>query len=160
MTTVYVETSVWSQAFAEDAPDLRKATLLFFDRVRAGECEIFISDMVVDELEQSPPELREKFARLIRDVEPAELELSDEAARLAEQFLSLRAVPPGKIVDARHVAIAVVNELDILASWNYRHMVNVRRREVFGHISAMNGYYRPLHIVSPPEVDYGSQQGC
>lgn len=34
--TIYVETSVWSHAFAEDAPDLRQATLDFFKAAREG----------------------------------------------------------------------------------------------------------------------------
>ena len=39
-----------------------------------------------------------------------------------------------------------------LVSWNYRHLVNVRRREEFHQVSVMNGYYKPLQIVTPPEV--------
>ena len=42
-------------------------------------------------------------------------------------------------------------------SWNYRHLVNIRKREAFHHISALNGYYRPLHIITPPEVSDESQ---
>jgi hypothetical protein len=57
------------------------------------------------------------------------------------------------------VAIAVVSELDMLVSWNHRHLVNVRRRELFTHISAMQGYYKPLHIVTPLEVEDENQQG-
>ena len=71
---------------------------------------------------------------------------------LAQRFLELRAVPPSKIEDAQHVAVAVVNEPDVLVSWNYRHLVNVRRREAFEHISAIAGYYKPLHIATPLEV--------
>jgi hypothetical protein len=53
--------------------------------------------------------------------------------------------------------VAVVSELDVLVSWNYRHLVNLRRREEFHQISVMNGYYKPLHIVTPPEVDDESE---
>ena len=79
---------------------------------------------------------------------------------LAGKFLEMGAVPPGKPDDARHVAIAMVNALDILVSWNYRHLVNVRRREAFQHIGAMQGYYKPLHIATPEEaIEYDDQQG-
>jgi hypothetical protein len=54
-------------------------------------------------------------------------------------------------VDARHVAIATVGQVDVLVSWNYRHLVNRRRREAFNGVNAIMGY-RPIDIVSPPEV--------
>ncbi len=50
------------------------------------------------------------------------------------------------------MAAAIVNDLDALVSWNYRHLVNIRRREEFHRISVMNGYYKALQIVTPPEV--------
>lgn len=155
--SIYVETSVWSYAFAEDAPESRMATLDFFDLARKGEYELFLSEVVLAELLRAPDELAKKLYGLVGEMKPANLELDEEADRLAQKFLQFGAAPPSKVEDAQHVAVAVVNELDMLVSWNYRHLVNVRKREAFQHISAMNGYFKPLHIVNPMEVCHDSQ---
>ncbi|MCK4849792.1 MAG: PIN domain-containing protein [Phycisphaerae bacterium] len=150
--SIYVETSVWSYAFAEDAPESRKATEDFFELARQNLYELFVCDVVLDELGRAPEELARMFGKLVQEIKPVNLEFDREADRLAQQFLQLGAVPPSKIEDAQHVAVAVVNELDMLVSWNYQHLVNVRKRQAFEHISAINGYYKPLHIITPLEV--------
>jgi hypothetical protein len=150
--SIYVETSVWSQAFAEDAPDIRKATEQFLAEARRGLYDLFISDVVMDEIEQAPQELAQRLRGLIAELAPALLELDEDSLQLSHEFLNSGAVPPSKVDDARHVAVALANDLDVLVSWNYRHLVNVRRREVFHQVGVTNGYYKPLQIVTPPEV--------
>jgi predicted nucleic acid-binding protein len=158
--TVYVETSVWSHALAEDAPESHAATLRFFDYARQGGCELFVSEVVLDEIARAETDLARQLHGLVSELRPVVLELDEEAQLLAARFLEMGAIPPGKPDDARHVAIAMVNALDVLVSWNYRHLVNVRRREAFQHIGAMQGYYKPLHIATPAEViEYDDQQG-
>jgi predicted nucleic acid-binding protein len=157
MATIYVETSVWSHAFAEDAPEKREETLRFLDRARAGVHELFISPVVFEEVSQAEEERANKILALIRDTAPRVLDLGQEAQRLARRFLEDGALPPSKADDARHVAVATIEELDILVSWNYKHLVNVRRREAITRVAALCGYYKPLHIVTPPEVNYASE---
>ena len=118
-SSIYVETSVWSYAFAQDAPESRKATLDFFDLARQGLYELFVSEVVLAELSRAPKELAGTLQQLIQEMIPVNLEFAEEADHLAQEFLRLGAVPPSKIEDAQHVAVAVVNELDILVSWNY-----------------------------------------
>ena len=103
-------------------------------------------------MERATADLAERLRTLVENVGPVVLELDEEADNLAEAFLANEALPASKVEDAQHVAVAVVNELDVLASWNYRHLVNVRRSEALRQVSVTNGYYKPLHIVSPPEV--------
>lgn len=150
---IYVETSVWSYAFAEDAPESRRATLDFIDLARRGGCELFISEIVLGEISRAAASLAGKLQELIEDLSPVLLEFDEEADRMAQQFIELGAVPLAKIEDAQHVGVAVVGEMDIMVSWNYRHLVNVRRREAIHHVSALNGYYKALHIITPPEVN-------
>ena len=113
-SSIYVETSVWSYAFAEDAPESRKATLDFFDFAREGLYELFVSEVVLDELSRAPNDLAKTLQQLIQQIRPVDLEFGEEADHLAQEFLQLGAVPPSKIEDAQHVA--VVNELDMLVS--------------------------------------------
>jgi predicted nucleic acid-binding protein len=149
---IYVETSVWSHALADDAPESRTATLDFLGAAEALGYELHVSEIVLTEISRAPEDVARKLQALLQEHHPATLDFDEEADRLAQEFLRFGVVPLAKIEDAQHVAVAVVNELDILASWNYRHLVNVRKREAFRHVSAMNGYYKPLHIVTPLEV--------
>jgi len=150
--SVYVETSVWSQAFTEDAPDLRRATERFLDEAREGRYDLFVSDVVMDEIARAPEEKSERLRGLVAELDPVCLELNEESILLSQEFLRVGAVPPAKADDARHVAVALTSGLDVLVSWNYRHLVNVRRRELFHQVGVMNGFYKAIQIVTPPEV--------
>jgi hypothetical protein len=148
---VYVETSVWSFAFADDAPDYRADTLAFFDRCRSG---AYVSDGVLEELSRADEPLRSELTRLVGNIQPALVETSPEARQLADVFVREGVVPASKPEDARHVAVAFTEELDVLVSWNFRHIANVRRSEKFNAVAVISGFHRPLRIVSPAEVLY------
>lgn len=151
---VYIETSVWSFAFAEDVPEHRADTEAFFDLCRNRVFEPYISSVVLREIEFAQTPLRASLERLLRDVKPIFLPWLPEADDLADGFVRERAVPPSKPEDARHVAIAMVHDLDVLVSWNFRHIVNLRREERFNAIALLEGYYHQLRIVSPKELIY------
>jgi predicted nucleic acid-binding protein len=150
--SVYVETSVWSQALAEDAPEIRKATERFLAEARNGAYNLFVSDVVMEEIARASEETAERLRGLVTELDPVLLEFDEESFSLAREFLRVGAVPPSKVDDARHVALALTKSLDVLVSWNYRHLVNVRRRELFHQVGVDNGYYKRLQIVTPPEV--------
>jgi len=151
---VYIETSVWSFVFAEDAPEYRADTIAFFDLCRRRVFEPCISRVVLSEIGFAQPALRKRLEDLIRDVRPNLLDWLGEADDLADAFVREKAVPPSKPEDARHVAIAVTHGLDVLVSWNFRHIVNLRREERFNAIARLGGYYHELRIVSPKELIY------
>ena len=115
--SIYVETSVWSHAFAEDAPESKEATLAFFDRARSEAFELFVSEVVLAEVSRASERRAAQIQQLILDAGPVVLDFDEETDRLAQQFLGLGAVPPAKTEDAQHVAIATVGELDVLVSW-------------------------------------------
>ncbi len=150
--SVYVETSVWSHAFAEDAPDNRKATERFLDEAREGRYDLFVSDVVMEEIARASEDTSERLRALVSELDPVFLEFDEESFSLAREFLRAGAVPQSKVNDARHVAVALTRGMDVLVSWNYKHLVNLRRRELFRQVGVSNGYYKPLQIVTPPEV--------
>ena len=55
--------------------------------------------------------------------------------------------------DAFHVAYATVFGLDILLSWNFKHLANVRREMLIAAINQQEGYRHPLRLLSPLEVE-------
>jgi predicted nucleic acid-binding protein len=68
--SVYVETSVWSQAFTEDAPDIRKATERFLDEAREGRYDLFVSDVVMEEILRASEETSERLRGLVAELDP------------------------------------------------------------------------------------------
>ena len=81
----------------------------------------------------------------------ANLGLPAEAAALAEELLSAGALPREASQDALHIAIAVINGVDYLVTWNLRHMANAPVRAAVGRACRRAGY-RPPVICTPEEL--------
>jgi predicted nucleic acid-binding protein len=152
MRTIYIETSVWSFAFAEDAPDYTAETLRFFDRCRGGAFRPYISGVVLREIARAGEPTRRKLVELIEEMRPLQVPPSLAADELAKQFLTLGAVPPSKPEDAAHVAAAFVSGCDVLVSWNFKHIVNIRKAEKFNAIAMLCGFTKGLAIATPLET--------
>ena len=151
---IYIETSVWSFVFAEDSPDYQADTLAFFELCKKRVFEPYISRAVLSEIERANRPLRKRLEELIRDIKPVLLATLPEEDSLSRAFLRENVVPVGKPEDARHVAIAIVHGMDVLVSWNFRHIVNIRREERFNAVAVLEGFHHPLRIVSPKELIY------
>lgn len=79
------------------------------------------------------------------------LETTGEAERLAEAYMNAEVVPAASRIDALHVALASVARADLVVSWNFKHMVQLRRIHAFHAVNLVHGY--PLiDIRSPLEV--------
>lgn len=79
------------------------------------------------------------------------LPLTDEVKVLADRYIEEKVIPEKERNDAVHIAVASINNLDAIVSWNFEHMVKFKtRREVQG-INALMGY-KPIEICSPLEM--------
>ena len=80
-----------------------------------------------------------------------ELEITEEIKMLANKYIEQGIIPLKYEDDALHIAIASVNGLDIIVSWNFKHIVKAKtKREVAG-INLLLGY-KEIDIYSPWEV--------
>mgnify|MGYP001568514452 CR=1 FL=1 len=70
---LYLETSVWNYYFADDAPEKKEITLRFFDKVRQGEYEIFISDIVIEEIGRADDSKKRSLLNIIAEYSPTRL---------------------------------------------------------------------------------------
>jgi predicted nucleic acid-binding protein len=151
---LYIETSVWSHYFADDAPQWRNLTREFFRSCQSnpGHVLLHISDVVLQEVAASSPQKREDLTKLILRFHPASLDIPSEVRRLAEAYVVHGAIPGSHAADAMHAAVATVFEMDALVSWNYRHMVRLERRRRIAAVNVLMGYNKLLEIVTPHEV--------
>lgn len=145
---VYLDTSVISALGDARAPDRQQLTQEFF--VRAGEFQLFSSDLARDEVSKTRDE-RRRGEMLAQLAGLQLLPITNEALELSARYLASRAMPEGAPEDALHVAIAVTARQDVLLSWNFKHLVNRRRRAMLDSVNASLGL-PPVSILAPPEL--------
>ena len=148
---LYIETSAWNFLFANDAPERKNITLRFFEDVRKGNYEMFISEMVIAEICDAPAKKREMLLDVIDFAGPEELKINDEVRTLTDEYLELRIIPDKYERDLIHIAVATVFEMDVLISWNLKHIVKMKTQTMVNGVNAVHGY-RKLEIVTPEEV--------
>ncbi len=142
--------------FADDAPQLRDATIEFFENfVKTGRYEVYISDIVITEIEATKD--AEKRIQLLNVTESYPIgfvdeQQSTEIIRLADLYLKNGILPVKSKADAFHIAICVVNQMDILLTWNYKHLANINRKHKITQVNIENHYLHPLEIITPFEV--------
>ena len=149
---IYLETSVWNFIFADDAPEKKEITLRFFDKIKKGEYEIFISDVVIEEIGRAIDKKRNLILNVIKDYKPQKLVVNEEVVELAKNYISEGILPQEKFEDSTHAAIATIFEMDALISWNLRHLANLKKMEMINGVNMKQGYYKRLELITPMEV--------
>ncbi|MBN1407870.1 MAG: type II toxin-antitoxin system VapC family toxin, partial [Calditrichaceae bacterium] len=130
------EFSLWSNGLFED--------------FKLGIYVPVISEIVVAEIAQAPDTVIKKYSELL-DYNLILLELNDEVIDLANSYLSKNILSENFLDDARHIAFASVYEVDLLVSWNFKHIVHYDKIRMFNSVNLENGY-KPINIYSPREV--------
>jgi len=80
------------------------------------------------------------------------IELTEEAIKLGQKYIEDQIIPEKKIEDARHLAIATINEMDALISWNFKHLANMNKERLVIAVNIREGYNYPLRLITPLEV--------
>jgi hypothetical protein len=130
--------------------EMRRATLQFLRRPQ--DVNYFISLAVLNELSRCEPLLLSQIDEVVRAVMPEVLEISEEAEELAQFYIDSGILPAKKTDDALHVALSTIHEMDVLVSWNHRHIANVRKTEQYRGANLMRGYWKTPLILTPLEV--------
>jgi predicted nucleic acid-binding protein len=148
---LYLDTSVLG-AVCDPGPEERiVATRRVLDGLKNGLWEGYISVLVLEEISNAHETIRQKIDRELKKSHLMVLEESSESLALAQAYLGANAIPPDYEDDARHIAVATLNDIHVIVSWNFRHMVNIERKRRINSINLREGH--PLiDIVSPWEV--------
>jgi predicted nucleic acid-binding protein len=145
---LYVDTSVFSAFFDERAPDRRTLTEEFWKTLSSYDSST--SELAIEELRQTADlQLRARMESLLVGV--AIIPVTDEMRHLADQYILAGAFTRTMLNDAIHVAAATHSRQDILISWNFKHLVNRRRRAMVCSVNTREGL-PVLDILSPPEL--------
>ena len=143
---VYVDTSVFGGAFDGE---FSRASLAFFEEVRAGGFQIAASDVVVAEVGGAPERVQILFRELAPHTE--RLDMSESALELVRAYLDAGIVGDKWRADALHVALATVGGCRAIVSWNFRHIVHFGKIPLYNGVNMAQGY-GALAIHTPQEL--------
>jgi len=150
---VYIETTIVSYLTARPTRDLIQAARQELTRewweTRRGGFDTFASQLVIDEAGDGDPDAAQRRLALLEGV-PL-LDLTDEATVLGAALVEEGIIPAKAATDALHVAVSAVHEVDILLTWNCRHLAN---GEILGEIFRLvrsRGCEPPI-ICTPEEL--------
>ena len=146
---VYTDTSVIGGCF--DAEFETWSNGLFQD-FRLGLFIPVVSSVVAAEIEDAPKAVQEAYAELL-SLNAEVLLVTEEALDLADAYLERGVLTPKFYDDATHIALATLAGVDLLVSWNFRHIVHYDKIRAFNAINLERGY-KPVQIYSPREVTH------
>jgi predicted nucleic acid-binding protein len=146
---LYLDTTIPSYVYALDSVERMEITRRFMRARYSPAYEMVISEVVLWEIEAAS---EPKKALLLTQVEGLPvLPMTPEADRLAVEYIRRGILPPRSINDARHVALATLNGVDALVSWNFGHLVNIRRSKGINELNK-EMELPAIEIITPEEV--------
>lgn len=143
--SLYLETSVIGAYLDNGEPFRRDLTIRWWEH-EMKDYRTVISALVMREIERIAEPHKSSYLNLIAPLE--KVELTDEAAILADGYVSRGIFHRKYIADAMHVAIASYHKIDYLVTWNFGHLANVRRQARIRLFNTAAGFYVPM-IVTP-----------
>jgi len=133
---IYIDTSVIGGYYDEEFED---ATRPLFDRIANHDFTVYFSEINELELTLAPARVQ-AVKELIPTSSYQYLRLDEESKTLAETYVREKALGKASLYDAYHIALASVNRLDCLISWNFKHIVNFDKIRLFNSINIRLGY--------------------
>ena len=151
--TIYVETTIVGHIAGRVHRDpfiaaRQQATRMWW-RDEASKYAVFISQLVLDECSDGDPVAAAERLEVVSDTDL--LESSGEVDALAAALILGRAVPASEPRDAMHIAIAAVNGVNYLLTWNFKHIANASLRGRIEQICRDAGFDPPV-ICTPDEL--------
>ena len=144
---IYVDTSVIGGCFDNEFEEYSNQ---LFEEFIKGEKKLVISDLVLFELEGAPENVKEVLNKVTED-NIEYVFINEESLSLANAYLKEGVIAENSLSDARHIAIASMERVDVLVSWNFKHIVNLNRIHLINSVNLKLGY-PILEIRSPMEV--------
>jgi len=144
---IYIDTSIIGGCFDEE---FQLYSNFLFKQFIEGDLIAVISELTLDELENGPPYLKEQLNK-IPDKNKLFFSITEEAIDLARKYIENDILTDKMFADALHIAIATIVKVDAVVSWNFKHIVNLKRIKSFNAVNLKEGYYL-LEIRSPREI--------
>jgi predicted nucleic acid-binding protein len=150
---VYLETSIISYLTSRPNRDLiiaanQQITQEWW-QLRRDAFELFVSELVIQEASAGDKTAAAQRLQALEGI--PELKLNEEIVVLAEKLVKDGSLPPNAVEDALHIAIATLNGIDYLLTWNFKHLANATMRYKIEGVCRLLGYEPPV-ICTPQEL--------
>ena len=145
---LYLDTSTISHLFAEDTPEKMNDTKSLWEDLINDKFEVYISQVVIDEIERCSEPKQSMMLAKLREIKFQFLPETDEVKSLANEYIKGGVLKEKSIDDCLHIAHAVVNNCDIIVSWNFKHLANYKTISKVKVVNAIN-QYREISIMPP-----------
>lgn len=145
---IYLDTSVISHLKHDDVPEKMNDTLALWELFKQGEYEVYISESVLAEIYDCKQPKLNIMLDYLNEIEYAELERNGEIDELAQKYINTGILNPKSYDDCLHLAFSTVYDCDIIISWNFKHIVNLKTMKTVNIVNYNNGY-RPIQILPP-----------
>ena len=145
--SVYLDTTIISALFDKRTPERMGQTKQFWDKI--DDYNVFISELVIDEIKGAFLPLQEQMLETVKGF--TVLPITDNSQELANHYIKNGIFPDKYSDDALHTALATTNQIGVLLSWNFTHLVKLKTRRMVALINTMYNY-NPLEIITPPEL--------
>lgn len=149
---IYIDTSVIGGYYDEE---FQEATRELFKRLENNEIIFVVSDLLELELIEAPEQVRQLIEKYSAD-KFERVALTADANQLANAYITEKVVGKTSLEDCRHIALATIKKVDVLASWNFKHIVNLDRIKGYNSVNLRLGYPM-IEIRSPKDlIKYGN----
>lgn len=147
---VYLDTSVISYLYQKDSPEKMNDTLLLWELFRQQRYEIYISDIVLNEIGNCQEDKLALLLDYLSQISYNLIQTDEDTIALAEKFINFGILKQKSFDDCQHIAVAILSGCDIITSWNFKHIVNVKTVRGVKTITTLEGYKDLL--IYPPSV--------
>ncbi|MCX6292197.1 MAG: PIN domain protein [Bacteroidetes bacterium] len=144
---VYADTSTIGGCEDEE---FKEWSLALMEELKTGSHHLMLSDLTLQELENARVSVRDRVQEIPKS-NIIGVGISDEVMKLAETYINEGALTNKSYNDALHIALATINVADVLASWNFKHIVNINRIRLYNSINLRLGYHL-IEIRTPREI--------
>ena len=153
---LYLDSSTISHLLADDVPEKMADTNQLWEDFISHKYEIFISPVVISEVDNCPEPKRSYLYTRLQQLQFEVLERTEEVTSLAYEYVKNGVLSEKSMADCLHIAFAVVNNCDIIVSWNFKHLANVKTINKVKIVNAIN-QYREISIVPPTMLLEGAE---
>jgi len=147
---IYFDSTVPNYIFNDEYPEKQKAAKALFAFSNKKEILTFVSSVTLEEIKAANEPKRSEMLKVLRD--SILLQESSEAEELAKTYIKKQIFSKSNREDARHTAYAVYYGVNILASYNFSHIVRLSTINKLRAENLILGYQTP-EIRSPEEID-------
>lgn len=154
---LYLDTSVISHLDAPDVPEKEADTRRLWEEIKTGKYDIFTSPVLAEELERCPEPKRSTLLAYMHEIHYTVLQATSEVAELAERYVEAGILRQKSFDDCQHIAYACTHGCDMIVSWNFKHLVNVKTISGVKGVNALAGY-REMPIYSPTMLIEGGAE--